>query len=148
MASKLVAAVEDPGLELVLRVDAMLAVPIVDDPSTVVEELTIDDDAVETKLELWFNEDMLAPKKFEVAVDVVVNALTENNAVDEAPVPESELDGITLNEVKEALEVVADEFAGRGIAEDAPVPEFNRDVARVAVALDEGETVEVCVATN
>ena len=148
MAPRLVAAVEDAGVELVLSVDAVLAIPIVGDPSTVAEKLPIDDDAVETKLELWFDEDMLAPKEFEGAFAVAVNALPENNAVDEAPVPESELDGTTLNEVKEALEVVADEFAERGMAEDAPVPEFNRVVARVVAALDEVETAEVCVAAN
>ena len=148
MAPRLVAAVEDAGVELVLSVDAVLAIPIVGDPSTVAEKLPIDDDAIETKLELWFDEDMLAPKEFEGAFALAVNALPENNAVDEAPVPESELDGTTLNEVKEALEVVADEFAERGIAEDAPVPEFNRVVARVVAALDEVETAEVCVAAN
>ena len=91
---------------------------------------------------------MLAPKEFEGAFAVAVDALAENNAVDEAPVPESELDETTLNEIKEALEFTADEFAERGIAEDAPVPEFNRVIARVVATLDEVETVEVCVAAN
>ena len=148
------AAVEDPGAEVVFRVDAVLAIPMVGDPPMLAGELITEGDAVEIKLEL-FNEDVLAPKEFEGAFAVAVDTFPKTNVADEVPIPEAELNGTTLDEVKEALEVVTDEFAERGIAEDAlnvlenvPVPAFRRDVARVVAALDEGEAGEVCVAAN
>ena len=52
MTPKLVAAVEDPGVELVFVADAVLDIPIEGESPALAEELIADDDAVEIKLEL------------------------------------------------------------------------------------------------
>ena len=65
---------------------------------------------------------MLLVKEFEEVFEAVVDGLSKSNAVEEAPVPESELGALALNKVEGVLEVVAEEFAQRDAAEDAPVP--------------------------
>ena len=88
----------------------------------ITEELIADDGAVVNKLGLRLDENMLLFTEFEEVFEAVVDGFSEPNAVEEAPVPYSELGALALNKVERVLEVVAEEFAQRDAAEDAPVP--------------------------